>query len=259
MTDTGGRPARAAKGQRILESDSLDDVESALPGSGGLPPWSVLPVARRRGITLKKVTEALSLPTSKEPGDLPGILASAYGPSPTCDIDRSAMWAAVLVPLFEEDGEARAVLTRRSEKMRTHTGQVAFPGGRIEPGEQAEQAALREATEEVGLDARIVKVVGELQPLSTLSGTGAIRPFVGALSSRPELVPNPDEVARIFDVALAELLSDGVWHEERWDIPGRPNSPVWFFELAGETIWGATARILVDLLSRVIGLVSNAA
>jgi 8-oxo-dGTP pyrophosphatase MutT (NUDIX family) len=161
--------------------------------------------------------------------------------------------AGVLVPLFEESGEARVVLTRRAAHLRSHTGEVAFPGGRLEPGEEAVAGALREAHEEVGLEPAEVEILGSLAPLETVSSGSRITPFVGVLGRRPHLAPNPAEVARAFDVSLAELVSDGVYREERWDLPGLEDRPMHFFELEDETVWGATARILMELLELVIG------
>ena len=150
---------------------------------------------------------------------------------------------------------------RRAAELRSHRGQVSFPGGRIDPGEDAPAAARREAFEEVGLLPSQVDVVGWLHPLFTMSAGSFISPVVGVLSGRPALVPNPAEVARAFDVALAALVADGVFHEERWTHqPGRPppgpdgRRAVWFFEVDGETVWGATARVLVQLLSLVLEL-----
>jgi 8-oxo-dGTP pyrophosphatase MutT (NUDIX family) len=167
--------------------------------------------------------------------------------------------AGVLAPLFEEEGEVRVVLTRRSVDLRTHQGQVSFPGGRLETGEEPAAAALREASEEVGLDPSLVTTVGWLHPVLTMVSGSFILPVLGTLAARPRLVPNPGEVERIFDVALAELADPEIFHEERWRIPGRvitgseDNSfPVWFFEVAGEMIWGATARMLHELLSIVL-------
>jgi len=167
--------------------------------------------------------------------------------------------AGVLGVLFEEDGETRVVLTRRSAQLRTHQGQVSFPGGRLEEGEDASSAALREACEEVGLDPALVTTVGWLHPLMTMVSSSFILPVLGTVATRPRLVPSPAEVERIFDVSLAELADPAIFHEERWRIPGRAiagsedNSfPVWFFEVAGELIWGATARMLYELLSVVL-------
>ena len=170
--------------------------------------------------------------------------------------------SAVLVPLFERDGEARVVLTRRAAHLRTHTGEVSFPGGRLDAGETPEVGALREAAEEVGLDTSTVEVVGRLTPLVTFSSSARITPVVGVLPGPPHLVANPHEVEHVFDVSLAELAAADVFREERWVVPGRPmpvvdagedgSFPVWFFELPHDTVWGATARMLVELLRLVL-------
>ena len=160
--------------------------------------------------------------------------------------------AAVLVPLFEEDGAAWVVLTRRSSHLRNHRGDVAFPGGRQDPGEDLMGAALREAREEVGLAPDRVEVIGELDRLTTVSSGFEVAPFVGVLPGRPVLHPNLAEIARVFDVVLDELLDEGVYREETWELPWGERE-VSFFELEGETVWGATARILRQLLVLVTG------
>jgi 8-oxo-dGTP pyrophosphatase MutT (NUDIX family) len=167
---------------------------------------------------------------------------------------REARESAVLSALFEEQGETRVVLTRRAEHLPSHQGQVAFPGGKVEPGVDADarDAALREAEEEIGLLPASVDVVAELDHLPSVGGPFVIAPFVGLLAERPILHPAPGEVDRVFDVALAELLADGVFHEERWDVFGRRNI-VYFYEVADETIWGATARVLTVLLAHLTG------
>jgi 8-oxo-dGTP pyrophosphatase MutT (NUDIX family) len=166
----------------------------------------------------------------------------------------------VLAAFFEEDGEARVILTRRSSGLRTHRGEVSFPGGRLDPGEGPAQTALREAHEEVGLDPTLVTPAGWLHPVLTLVSASLIMPVLGTLAARPILVPSPAEVERVFDVSLSELAEPGVFHEEHWQVPGRilPGSadgsfPVWFFEVSGEMIWGATARMLYELLAMVLG------
>ncbi len=169
--------------------------------------------------------------------------------------------AAVLVALFEEAGDTRVILTVRSDRLRSHQGEVAFPGGRLDAGEGVVAAALREAFEEVSLDPGLVDVVGELTPMPTRSSNTVMTPVVATLKGRPSLRPNPGEVDRVFDVALSELAADGAFHEEWWSVRGRPAAPqppgefpVWFFEVAGETVWGATARTIVELLCLVLGV-----
>ena len=156
--------------------------------------------------------------------------------------------AAVLASLFQEDGEARVILTRRASHLRSHTLEVSFPGGRIEDGETAVEAALREAQEEIALDSSVIDIVGTLTPISTLAARSGITPIVGFLPARPVLVANPDEVELVFDVSLATLLSDGIFAEERWDTPWGDDRQINFFYLPHDIVWGATARILRELL-----------
>ena len=127
----------------------------------------------------------------------------------------------MLVVMFEEAGEARLILTRRSTAMRTHRGEVSFPGGRIEAGEDATAAALREAREEIALDPALVTVVGWIRPVMTMVSASLIMPVLATVERRPALTPSPREVARVFDVSLAELAAPDVFHEERWSVPGR--------------------------------------
>jgi len=219
---------------------------------GGPAPWAPLSEGDRRGVTaerVRKVVEAHHAALSgRERVTFDGF------PDPGAP-------SAVLVPVFEEAGEARVVLTRRAAHLRTHTGEVSFPGGRLEPGESPESGSRREAHEEVGLDPAAVTAVGHLSQLATFSSGSRITPVVGLLAERPALDPNPAEVEHVFDVALAELAADGVFREEWWQVPGRPALatmdaggwfPVWFFELPDDTVWGATARMLVELLRLVL-------
>jgi len=204
---------------------------------GGPPPWSALR-DDERAVTVEQIRKAVEAAPAGRPlaPTVPGAQA-----------------AAVLVPVFEEDGVARLLLTRRSTNLPSHQGQVAFPGGKVHAGETAEAGALREAHEEVGIRPEDVEVVGALQELSTVASQFVLAPFVGVLPERPSLVPNPGEVARAFDVAVAELMKPDVYHEERWELPGMGERPMHFFDIADETVWGATARILHDLLALVTG------
>jgi 8-oxo-dGTP pyrophosphatase MutT (NUDIX family) len=161
--------------------------------------------------------------------------------------------AAVLIAVFEEFGDARVILTKRPDTMPSHRGEIAFPGGKLHPGVDAlpVDAALREAEEEIGLQPAVVEVIAELDGIATVGSRFTITPFVGLLPDRPELVPNEGEVERVFDVAIADLLADGAYREERWELRGREQT-VSFFELPGETVWGATARILTSLLTHLV-------
>jgi 8-oxo-dGTP pyrophosphatase MutT (NUDIX family) len=174
--------------------------------------------------------------------------------------DRNIQRSAVLAALFEEDGEARIFLTRRSFDLRNHRGEIALPGGRCEGDESASDAALREAREETDLSPSDVEVVGWLSPIVTFASGSMIQPIIGFLRDRPTLTANPTEVSRIFDVALAELLREDNFLEQRWrrEVP-RPGAdpdgtfPIFFYRVPGEVIWGATGRILTELLSLVTG------
>jgi 8-oxo-dGTP pyrophosphatase MutT (NUDIX family) len=222
-------------------------------------PWCDVAASARQGIGLAQLTAALeradrdlARSAPREPLDeLSGLPAS---------VTDGLRNSAVLVALFEEDGEARCILTRRSGTLRRHRGEVSFPGGRVEPHEAPLAAALREAHEEVGLHPSDLRPFAWLRPLVTFASGSLIRPFVASLASRPVLTLEPAEVERAFDVSIAELVADGVFHEERWRRPSpRANGadgefPIAFFEIDGEVVWGATARILTELCSLVMGV-----
>jgi len=168
-------------------------------------------------------------------------------------VDRAS---AVLAALYEHEGEAWIILTRRSAALRVHSGEVSFPGGGQDEGEDLRDTARREACEEVGLDAALVEIIGELDHLSTITSNSFIVPFVAILSAPPQLHPSPAEVEAVLRVPLSELLDPAIFREERWDIFGT-DRPMWFFELEGDTVWGATAAMLRQLLGFVTGTVSR--
>ena len=209
---------------------------------GGPPPWTEWDL---RSVTIDRVIEVVQRAHLE---DVPAL--AELPPRPGVNTKPSA----VLVPIFEAEGEVHLVLTRRGSWMRSHTHQVAFPGGRVEAGETPEEAALREAWEEIDLDPRTVNVVGQLTSLSTISANAAITPFVGVIEGgRPELTPNPDEVERVFTVPFSELLDPEVFREEIWGF-GEVERSVYFFEVDLDTIWGATARMLFELLTLITAL-----
>jgi 8-oxo-dGTP pyrophosphatase MutT (NUDIX family) len=224
-------------------------------------PWAHLAAAARASLPLAVVTDAVTgrdrsgdaAATAREVSEFSTTFADAFP---------DANPAAVLVALFEEAGEARVLLTVRSSRLRSHRGEVAFPGGKLDPDEGIDQGALREAEEEVGLDPGSATVVGHLTAMPTVSSNTLMTPVVAVLADRPVTTPAPDEVSRVFDIALADLLADDVFAEELWAVPGRAGAdgspggefPVWFFSVAGETVWGATARVLTELLCLALGV-----
>lgn len=168
--------------------------------------------------------------------------------------------SSVLVPLFEgQDGRPRLVLTRRPDNLRTHAGQVAFPGGRRDAGDPDDLAtALREAEEELGISRSAVSVLGALDDVWVVTGF-RLTPFVARIPRGLELRPNPREVARVFDVGLDELADPACTklRIERMVRQGRALE-VPFFEHGGEVIWGATGRAVLQLLEVALGFAGPA-
>lgn len=156
--------------------------------------------------------------------------------------------SAVLVGLVDGDGGPEVILTRRSRLLRSHMGEIAFPGGRLDADETPREAAVREAREEIDLDPARVEVIGELSAVTTNVSTSHVIPVVARVAGRPSLDVVNDEVDRVFTVPLLELTRDDTYHEELWGAP--PNQmQMHFFDLDDETIWGATGRMLHQLLS----------
>jgi 8-oxo-dGTP pyrophosphatase MutT (NUDIX family) len=153
--------------------------------------------------------------------------------------------AAVLAPLYEDShGDIRVVLTKRPDTMPTHAGHLAFPGGRPDPGDDGPvSTALREAHEEVGIAPESVEVLGFLPAVDTISFSLMVIPVVGRLAAEPVLVPSPREVDRILLPRLVDLADDAAWRSEEWR-----GHTVWFYEIDGEILWGATAWMTRTLL-----------
>ena len=171
--------------------------------------------------------------------------------------DTGASPSAILVA-FYMDGpaggeELHVILTRRAWGLRTHAGEVAFPGGRCDLGETYAEAAVREAWEETALAADSVEVLGELDHLTTVTRRAFIVPVVAVIADRPQLEANPSEVDRVLRVPVAELLRPELFREEQWG-EGDQHRPIYFFELMGDTLWGATAAILRQCLAMLVGV-----
>lgn len=161
--------------------------------------------------------------------------------------------SAVLVVLADGPHGAEVLLTRRSMQLSNHRGEISFPGGRLDPGETYEQAAVREADEEVGLSPSLVSLVGRLQPIATYVSRSWIVPVVARVAERYELQGQPDEVDRVLWLPLRDLTLPGTFREEWWHTV-QGERPLFFFELDDETVWGATARMLHQLLRVAHGI-----
>lgn len=160
--------------------------------------------------------------------------------------------AAVLIGLVEREAGITVLLTRRSDSLRSHRGQVALPGGRQDPGERPWETALREAHEEVGLEPHFVDLVGLSTPYQTGSGY-LITPAVGFVRPGFTLQPNPDEVADIFETPFGFLMDPGNYEEREGQMPSGEKRRYYAATHDDRYIWGATAGILRALYERLYG------
>lgn len=159
--------------------------------------------------------------------------------------------AAVLIPLTWFDNEWHLIYTRRTDSVDTHKGQVSFPGGSCDPGEETpEQTALREAEEEVGIHPRDVRVLGRISPMITITSF-RVTPVVGVVEWPYTFRVENAEVARVFTMPLEWLANK----KNRWEfkIPGREYGLIVYQPYDGETLWGATA-VMTDFFMKILDL-----
>jgi 8-oxo-dGTP pyrophosphatase MutT (NUDIX family) len=182
-------------------------------------------------------------------------LASDYDLAPDMPgLDDPPTLAAVLVALVERPGGYNVILTKRSDTLRRHKGQIALPGGRCDPGETPWTTALREAEEEIGLARGLVTLAGLSTPYRT--GTGyLVTPVVGFVAPGFTLTPNPDEVAEIFETPFAFLMDPENHKEQEMTFSDGRTRRFYAMTHEDRVIWGATAGILRELYRRLYGAV----
>lgn len=160
-----------------------------------------------------------------------------------------ARHAAVLVPLFVAEGQLWTLLTRRSQELPHHRGQIAFPGGGRETGEDFWRAALRESEEEIGLPERLVLRLGELDEVGTPTGFRIV-PCVGAIPHPFAPRPNPGEIAEVFGAPIGALARPEASEEREIVVDGKPRV-LRVYRAGRHRVWGVTARIVENLIARL--------
>lgn len=244
---------RRSRGDGQPSPRVLSDVSNLFappPGRGG-PQWVPRPpeaklgpdapwsnFGPKRSLTKSQILSAISTSAPSSPD---AVAVDGRQPS------------AVLVLVIGAETKPELVFTRRAWHLRSHTGEISFPGGRFEQGDvDLTATALRESHEEIGLDPGEVEVIGELDRLTTVSSPALIVPYVGTVNGEPTMVGSPDEVDAIIRVPVAELLQPDIYRCEIWPWPGGGEIEITFFELVGDTLWGATARMVRNFLETVL-------
>ncbi len=178
------------------------------------------------------------LQTPPKPLELPGLVLRE---------------AAVLIPLFSRGGVPQVVFTKRTESLRNHAGQISFPGGaRDESDPTPLHTALRETHEELGIPPPQVEVLGLLDEIPTITQFRVV-PFVGVIPPHFDYLANPAEIEEIIEVPIAHLLKPEIHRMQKQEVLGRERE-IDFYEYGRHIIWGATARILRNLLQILGGL-----
>ena len=170
--------------------------------------------------------------------------------------DHQPRKGGVLVLLYprEPGGELHLVLTRRTDTVASHQGQISLPGGSVDPGDPSTaHTALREACEEIGVCEEDVRLLGSLTPLYIPPSDFRIYPHVAYVSHRPHFCPQPGEVAELLEVPLSHFLDPCNVAIEDWTIRGEPRR-VPFFDVHGYKVWGATAMVLAELAAVVASI-----
>jgi 8-oxo-dGTP pyrophosphatase MutT (NUDIX family) len=197
---------------------------------------------------LERIESGLRAPLPGIPAQLRMAPVPRPGQKPYYEVEGTSLKAGVLVLLYEGEDGLCLLLTRRTERVLHHRGQISFPGGEQHPGESIEATALRETEEELGLDLGAMRILGRLTPLYIPPSNFCIYPTVGFLPGKPTFRPQPDEVAEVIEVPVCHLADPENRRRESWTIDDRTvNVP--FYEFQGRQIWGATAMVLAEFLA----------
>jgi 8-oxo-dGTP pyrophosphatase MutT (NUDIX family) len=199
-------------------------------------------------VSVDRLRTALQRPLPGLPVQMQMAPDPRLGTTPITELERTCRRAGVLVLLYPHADELRLVLTRRTEHLESHRGQISLPGGGLYEGESPLEAALREAEEEIGVSRAALDLLGELSPLYIPATDFFVYPFVAYAAGRPDFVPSPHEVAEIIETPLPGLLDPATRCEETWHWRGAPRR-VPFYAIGKHKVWGATAMMLCELLA----------
>jgi 8-oxo-dGTP pyrophosphatase MutT (NUDIX family) len=204
-------------------------------------------------IAIARLRDALQHPLPGLPAQMQMAPLPRPGTTDVSELDRDCRRAGVLVLLYACDDELCLVLTRRTESLKSHQGQISFPGGALHAGESTHEAALRETEEELGVSPVGLDLLGELSPLYIPPSGFCVYPLVAFAAKRPDFVANSLEVAEVISVPLSRLLDPATRREEMW--PWQETGRcVPFYAIGEHKVWGATAMILCELLTLIGGL-----
>ncbi len=190
-------------------------------------------------------------------GDLPGYTAhhpmmsyTRAQPSEARQMNPPARESAVMMLLYRKENDWYTAFMKRPDGDSAHSGQISFPGGKQEVNETLEQTALRETHEEVGIAPQTIEVIGELSELYIPPSHFIVRPYVGVLDYTPQFVPNPSEVIRVIEEPVSVFFRENIILTKKIYIPKfKATINAMYFDLQGETLWGATAMIVQELRS----------
>jgi len=200
---------------------------------------------------LARIEKGLRAPLPGIPAQLTMVPHPRPGSKAWFEVEDCCRKAGVLILLYVKDGRLRVLLTRRTDLVQHHRGQISLPGGEQHPGESIEATALREAVEELGLDLGAVRLLGRLTPLFVPPSNYCIFPTVAAINGPLQFRLQPEEVEEVIEAPVDHLADPANVRRETWHYGGQDHD-VPFYAYGGHRIWGATAMVLAELLALLI-------